>query len=47
MNKFTEVYFSWSAASSRASYLIDKGWTATLRRSFVGSEPTWVVEFTR
>ncbi|QBP28150.1 hypothetical protein IttPL_0136 [Pseudomonas phage ITTPL] len=45
MNKFSEVYYTWSAASSRAGLLIDAGWTATIRRDFTFA--VWVVEFTR
>ncbi|WJJ54531.1 hypothetical protein PT07_00140 [Pseudomonas phage PT07] len=48
MNKFSEVYYTWSAACSRTNILIDMGWTATIRRDFTaGINPVWVVEFTR
>ncbi len=49
MNKFSETYYSWSAAASRAKRLTDLGWSVSLHREKVEGSTNliWKLEATR
>ncbi|QIQ63966.1 hypothetical protein Epa17_00142 [Pseudomonas phage Epa17] len=49
MKKFSETYYSWSGAASRAKVLTDLGWIISIHREKVEGSTSlvWKLEATR